>query len=270
MGPFRFSRAYLDEHGLDNYGEIPEQPSSDQIRELRSIFGTWPRDSVSGFRLPVHVIKDQKEHLLAVCDLERAGFTFNSHATTNGNLLWLGMEGGDGVRIYRMDGLFYLYGASNDLGGIDIGNDGDIRFLIDTGAQASLAMDTLSSSIADQITPEVIPTAAGSGQLIQLKSGYMNLRYTPGGGTLRGIGSSLQSASAMAAFHGPKRGDSGGAAAEGGVNYLGARIAERYPPGLRQQANPGADGIQRRDALARYLSYMYVKSLGDYRRTQPS
>ena len=133
------------------------------------------------FCIATHVVPAQDEHILALCDLEKAGMMFNTVKDANGdNVSWLAITGGGGVSLSRRAGLFYLHGYKSQDGGMTIGEGGDIRFLVDTGAQASLVGSHGITLLTKFTAPKISMTAAGGHPLVITHSGELTMRYQPG------------------------------------------------------------------------------------------
>ena len=78
-----------------------------------------------------------KTHIIAACDLDRAGMSFHNETEAVGIGARLGMSGAIGISLVKESGLFYLQGRPPEGGGVIIGCGGSINLLIDTGAQTS-------------------------------------------------------------------------------------------------------------------------------------
>ena len=127
------------------------------------------------FSVTMHIVPAQETHILAVCDLEKLGMSFHT-VTKNGlSKSWLALRGGTGIRITRKAGLFYLHASRAPEGGVIIGNGGGICFLIDSGAQASLAAGSEDGLLTDLKEPSISLTAAGGGALAVTRTGILRM-----------------------------------------------------------------------------------------------
>ena len=96
--PFVFSIDGLTERGRDSYGSVPEFPTPGQRAELDRLQDIACQQQVSRvsaisaamsqssqFSITMHVVPAQDIHILAVCDLEKVGMTFNMVKDKNGD-----------------------------------------------------------------------------------------------------------------------------------------------------------------------------------------
>ena len=97
---------------------------------------------------------------------------------------WIAISGGEGIRLHRQGGLAYLHATARAEGGIFIGSGGEIRFLVDTGAQASLIAVRGVSMAAGLEEPSITLTAAGGGILDVARSGTLTIRVRHGSDSL--------------------------------------------------------------------------------------
>ena len=192
--PFVFSIDGLTERGRDSYGSVPEFPTPGQRAELDRLQDIACQQQVSRvsaisvtmsqssqFSITMHVVPAQDVHILAVCDLEKVGMTFNMVKDKNGdNQSWLALKEGGGVALSRKAGLFYLHAYETPGEGVIIGSGGDIRFLIDTGAQASLVAGSGISLLTKFTPPAITMSAAGGHSLAITHTGELLMRYRPG------------------------------------------------------------------------------------------
>ena len=196
MGPFDRSQNGLDEHGLDMFMTVPYPASESMAIELEQIkaFKAQSLVAIGGasddtslelgplvpIDIGIHIVVGQSENILAACDIERAGMVLVTVKTSDGLVSWLAMGGGGGILLQRQNGLLYLFGRVASDGGISIGDGGEIRFLIDTGAQVSLAGEDARGLLID-VTPATVALKAVGGCLLNPSmAGILRIKYVPG------------------------------------------------------------------------------------------
>ena len=193
-GPFNFSQNALDARGKDVAGFTPPFPTELQRAEIASLGIGEPAANSSEYEedlvvalsaveavvIPMHVTAAQSDNILAVCDMERVGMVLVTAKSSRGLVSWLALSGGGGIRLQRSGGLIYLRARHDESSGIVIGDGGDLKFLIDTGAQASLASSANCGFIADMTKATTALTAAGGNAIAVSTSGALRMRYVPG------------------------------------------------------------------------------------------
>ena len=196
-GPYVFSINGLTDRGRDRYGSIPEVTTAGQRWEIGVLHAAAARRQAAEARaeaeegedhvISVHVVPAQSVHILAMCDLEKHGMSFHQATEQGESKSWIAIRGGEGIRLHRQGGLSYLHATAHAEGGIAIGSGGDIRFLVDTGAQASLIAVKGVSMAAGLEEPSITLTAAGGGILDVARSGTLTIRVRHGSDSLECI-----------------------------------------------------------------------------------
>ena len=147
-------------------------------------WGRRERTSCSASRITVHVVLEQQTNIIAACDLETLGISFHNETREGASQAWLGFRDGTGVALTKQGGLFYLRGSYTSDGGVVIGDGGYIRFLVGTGAQASLFAQSGMRLLHEIIEPTVTLRAAGGAPLNVAATGTLRIRHYQGAASL--------------------------------------------------------------------------------------